>query len=506
MPFSVYLIFPPMWSPKQPYLSLPSLTAYLKMHGFQVRQRDLNIETFNDFLTEGRIHSSLERIKSRISGLEKAPALSTDEVNEYTALARAATTAPHIAGVLNEANRMIRNPKTFYDPPQFSRARKIQEEALKIISTAYYPAVFDFYKLQMKYPYFSSRAVREAIRDRDNNFLLDYFEQRVIPDLIEMKPDILGLSICSPDQLIPAVTLADLAKKAVPGLPIYAGGGFYTNIYEGRRALRSDTLFLDLFDGIVIYEGEMPLLQICRALEADHQDALKDIPNLIREEGGKARVSGTIVFEDMDKLPAPDFSEFPLTAYYYPEPVLPLLTSRGCYWKRCAFCTSFDIYQSGFRQRSVDRVISDIQALKDQHGPSGIFFADQAITPAFLKRLSARLIEEEAGIHWAFEGRFERQYTPDFLRLLKEAGCVKILFGLESANQRVLDLMDKGYSLDMVSRIMDDCLLAEIAMHLFMIIGFPTETRREAEDTVRFILDRRRLLESPAFSHVFHKS
>jgi len=505
MPFSIYLIFPPMWSPKQPYLSLPSLTAYLKKSGFTVKQRDLNIETFNYFLKGERIDPAVAKIKDRIECLEKRPFLTTAGVNEYTALARAETLAPYIQSHLDRANGIIRDQEDFFIPEKFSRARRIQNEALKIISSAYYPTIFDFFKLQFKHPYFESRAVREAVQDRESNFLIPFFREHVVPDLCQEKPDLLGISICSPDQLIPAVTLAYMIKQTMPELPVYAGGGFYTNIFEGKMALKPETFFLDLFDGVVIYEGEISLAEVCRALASGDRDGLKKIPNLIQEENGAVRVSESIVCEKMDDLPTPDFSGFPLDAYFSPEPVLPLLTSRGCYWKRCAFCTSFDSYNAGFRQRSIERLLSDIRSLQAQYGTNCIFFADQAVTPVYLKNFATALMREKIGIQWAFEGRFERQYTGAFLRSLREAGCIKILFGLESGNQRILDLMDKGYKLEVVSRILGDCSAAEIAVHLFLIIGFPTETRQEAEDTLHFLLNREGLLNSPGFSHVFHK-
>lgn len=503
MPASVYLVFPPMWSPRQPYLSLPALTAYLKAAGVSVTQRDLNIEAYNHFLRGDYVEHAFARIRERIKQFETRPSLSASGMNEYVRLAWSATSAPYVARHLDRANRIMRDPEDFFDPEKFSWATKCADEALRIISTAYFPAIFNFSTLQFKYPSSNVTAVRQAIRDREHNLLIPFFEEHVVPDLCRERPDLLGISICSPEQLIPAVTLAHLTKRAMPELPIYAGGGYYTSIYEGKARLGREHFFLDLFDGIVIHEGEIPLLEICDAVASGNEEKLKRIPNLIREENGSAIIPEEFCCEQIDSLPAPDFSGFPLDAYFAPEPVLPLLTCRGCYWQRCAFCSSCDIHHSGFRQRSVERVVADIRSLQERYGVSRIFFADLAITPAFLKGLADALIRENIKIHWACEGRFERQYTYTFLQMLRQAGCVKILFGLESGNQRVLDLMDKGYGLESVSHVLDACMNAQIAVHLYLIVGFPTETRQEAEDTLHFLLKRERLLNSPGFSFVF---
>ena len=54
-----------------------------------------------------------------------------------------------------------------------------------------------------------------------------------------------------------------------------------------------------------------------------------------------------------------------------------------------------------------------------------------------------------------------------------------MIFGLESYNQRVLDSMKKGVELEVIDKMVEDCLRIGIAMHFYLLIGFPTETRDE---------------------------
>ena len=62
----VMLLFPPNWNPAMPHLALPTLTAFLRAHGVEVIQRDLNIEVFDEVLTRRHIESALTRLRRAI--------------------------------------------------------------------------------------------------------------------------------------------------------------------------------------------------------------------------------------------------------------------------------------------------------------------------------------------------------------------------------------------------------------------------------------------------------
>jgi anaerobic magnesium-protoporphyrin IX monomethyl ester cyclase len=96
--------------------------------------------------------------------------------------------------------------------------------------------------------------------------------------------------------------------------------------------------------------------------------------------------------------------------------------------------------------------------------------------------------------------RFEKNLSRDLLTSMRDAGCLKIVFGLESFNQRVMDLMKKGIKQEWVRRIADDCVELGIAVHCYIIVGFPTETEAEALDTMNFIVENKKLHGSLGFS------
>ena len=90
----------------------------------------------------------------------------------------------------------------------------------------------------------------------------------------------------------------------------------------------------------------------------------------------------------------------------------------------------------------------------------------------------------------------EKGFTSEICRIMRQAGCLQVGFGLESYNQRVLDLMKKGTQVAEVIPILKRFRDAGIRTHLNIMIGFPTETLEEAEETKRFLDENRHLYHS----------
>ena len=119
----------------------------------------------------------------------------------------------------------------------------------------------------------------------------------------------------------------------------------------------------------------------------------------------------------------------------------------------------------------------------------------------FLKSFAQKLIEAEVHCQWTGELKFEKSLLKDNrLELLYQSGLRKLIFGMESYNQRVLDSMDKGCPVEVIDQTVSECIRIGIGMHLYLICGFPTETREEVLDSINFVLDNPAMVESPGFS------
>jgi hypothetical protein len=195
-------------------------------------------------------------------------------------------------------------------------------------------------------------------------------------------------------------------------------------------------------------------------------------------------------------MPTPDYDGLPMVDYLSPKPVILLANSRGCYWNKCAFCELTGLAEKKYRFRKLELVFRDLETLAAKHNTEYFLFSVEAIPPNQLKEICEYILSRNLKIYWQSEVRFEKQFTDDFCRLLYRAGCRQLIFGLESGNQRILDLMEKGTKLSEIREIMKNCHGAGIAVSLQSFIGFPTETESEATDTLNFLLENRDLINS----------
>jgi len=146
----------------------------------------------------------------------------------------------------------------------------------------------------------------------------------------------------------------------------------------------------------------------------------------------------------------------------------------------------------------VDRLLDQITMLEQKYGVHHIFFADEAIPPRTLRELSTRLIERGSPIHWCGCARFERVLSRDMLETVSRGGGRMLLFGLETASERMIEHMVKGTRRETMSRILKEGAQAAIWNHTFFFFGFPTETMEDAQDTVNFIYAHQASIHSAA--------
>ena len=488
----VSLLFPPSWIPSQPFLSLPSLTGFLRQQGVDVVQRDINIEFLEVLMTWDKVKGIFTRMEDEIKVLEKRGVHEAGE--KYARMKQAVEWLPRLTDWIENAKKVFRG-EMFYSMESYMESMKVMERWIELISSPYHPSNISTIDNEMRYSVYSSKDIFSAINNKAENMFLDIFKEHIVHSILSDNPDLVGISITSTSQVIPGLTLASLIKNERPDIHITVGGSVFTKLIDNLK--KNENLF-SIVDSFVVFEGEHALLALIDELSGKKD--LKKVPNLVYKENGKTVINEDSFFiEDLNKLPTPDYEGLPLKLYHTPELVLPVQTSRGCYWKKCAFC-NLHLDHRSYRPRKIDLVMNDIQTLSKKHNTEFFFITDESIPLSAVSRLSDRIIEQELDIKWICGARFEKSLSSELLEKASRAGCLKIVFGLESYSQRVLDLMSKGTQKKNIDRIVHDCLKYDIAVHLYVIVGFLTETREEVMETVNFILKNDRLLRSYGFS------
>ncbi len=493
----ISLLFPPTWHPSQPYLSLPSLTGFLSQAGVKnVSQRDLGIELLDTVVSRSFGQELYPRLVEKLRALERRRSGETGPSSEehYARLTESLERFPYLVERVEIAKGTLRG-EAFYDLEQYRDSLFLIDKWLELISTLYFPTRLTVVDNQFSsYSIYSSKDLQKAIRDEEQNPYISLFRDRFLASILADQPDLVGVSITATSQIVPGLTLCRLIKEANPGLHLTIGGSIFTRLVDNLR--RSPGLF-DLTDDFVVFEGETALLELVNQMEG-HRNFSK-VPNLIYRQDGKIRVNQPFYSENINQLPAPNYDGFPLGRYLSPEPVLPVQFSRGCYYKDCAFC-ALTLDHQNFRQKDPDRTVSDLAWLQERYNANFFFFTDECLALSPTKRLCQQMIQRNLNAQWTCEMRFEKNLSRELLALMKDAGCLKIVFGLESFNQRVMDFMKKGIKQENVRRITEDCVDLGIAVHCYIIVGFPTETEEEALETMNFIVQNTKLNESFGFS------
>lgn len=498
MPCKTILLFPPVGDPYQPYLSLPSLAAFLRAAGREVIQRDLNIEAYEAFLSAPRLTAAQQAVAVRLAVLEAQPHLDAAERAEYDALCRSHLTAAYTIEHIAAAKAALRSAATFYDPDCYAAALAVIGRAMALLSAEHYPTDWTLDHFHTRHTQgwaWRATGLLEIIENERENPFVRYFREELGPWLAAEQPDLVGVSITYFGQLVPGLTLARAIKAAAPNAHVCVGGAVFTEL---TPQIERNPALLEGIDSIVTYEGEHTLLALVECLERGAP--LERVPGLhVILPGGRMAVNPGGATEDVNLLPTPDYDGLPLKLYFAPEPVFLLATSRGCYWKRCAFCTvSTAMHSACYRPRRPELVKQDVQTLQSRYGARCIFLSEDSVAPIRLRMVADAVSELAAPIAWECETRLEG-LTPELCRHIARHGCRRLIFGLESAVQRVLDLMDKGTRLENIETALRLCAEAGIAVNMQTFVGFPGETEAEARATLQFLLDNRTRIQSLAF-------
>jgi radical SAM superfamily enzyme YgiQ (UPF0313 family) len=494
---NVSLLFPPTWHPSQPYLSLPSLTGFLTKSGISnVAQRDLGIELLDDLLTKSYgIGLYQELIEKRVAlERERTGETGPGSAEHLARVVESLDRFPYLIDRIEPAKDTLRSDG-FYDMEAYRESLFHIDKWLEIVSSLYFPTRLTVVDNQFStYSIYSSKDLMKVIRDEQQNPYVTLFRERFLPSIVKDRPELIGVSITATSQIIPGLTLCRLIKETAPDIHVTIGGSIFTRLVDNLR--RCPSLF-DITDDIVVFEGETALLELVNQM-AGKKDFSK-VPNLIYRQNGKINVNQPFYSENVNQLPAPNYDGFPLGRYLSPEPVLPVQFSRGCYYKDCAFC-ALTLDHQNFRQKDPSRTIEELEWLKQRYNVRNFFFTDECFALSPTKRLCQQMTERQLDVNWTCEMRFEKHLSRELLSSMREAGCLKIVFGLESFNQRVMDFMKKGIQQEWVRRIAGDCVDLGIAVHCYIIVGFPTEKEEEALETMNFIVENKKLNESYGFS------
>ncbi len=303
-------------------------------------------------------------------------------------------------------------------------------------------------------------------------------DRRMLEHLEAFQPDLLGFNTVSP-LIYDTVFCANLIRRNFRGLMI--AGGHHATALPEWTLMRIPEL-----DGVITGEGEETLARLADG------ESFETIPGLTWRKNGTIFGSRHRCIDDLDRLPfaAVDLLDLP----FYTKKrssvgrgrrlsVLSLFTSRGC-GHCCPFCSESMAQGKKIRFHSTDYVMDQLRHRLATCGVNGFYFLDSDFLsdPERAAALCEAMIREGLNKRASFiiQARVDG-ITPGILSLLKRAGCVLVELGVESFVQNHLDFIGKGVAVQQNQEALGMLRKAGMAAHVYMMTGFPGETRSDLE-------------------------
>jgi len=241
----------------------------------------------------------------------------------------------------------------------------------------------------------------------------------------------------------------------------------------------------------VIGEGEFTFLQLCRMiLDGKNAGGIQGIVS--RTADGKIKMSSSPrPIQPLDQLPFPARHLLPMHIYrptlvnYRRFPQTSVICSRGCPYQ-CTFCTK-DIFGSKVRMRSPENVSEELKILKTDYRIKEINFYDEIFTLNRRWIMDLCKLIKPLGLIWQCNSRVET-INSEMLKIMKEAGCYRISYGVESGNQKSLGILKKGTRIEWIEKAFRLTRSTGIETLAFMMLGIPGENWNDMMRSIDFVL------------------
>lgn len=246
-------------------------------------------------------------------------------------------------------------------------------------------------------------------------------------------------------------------------------------------------------DVVGIGEGEITFVELLDAFAGKRTLESVDGIAYIDSGGNYIRTRARELIKNIDELAWPAYDLFDITHYSLirdaniksNERCMPMLSGRGCIFK-CNFCYRLD---KGFRPRSAQSIIEEVEFLKRKYNIKYINFSDELLMSSRKRttELCQAFTDAKLNVKWSCNGRLNFA-DMDVLEKMKEAGCVFINYGIESLDNNTLKVMHKVLTREMIVRGIENTLRVGISPGFNIIYGNINEPLGAIDDAVEFLL------------------
>ncbi|MCP5108797.1 MAG: radical SAM protein [bacterium] len=427
---NILLAVLPYWAPVLPPVGLGRLKRFLQPHGYNVKVVDLIVK-----------NEALEFYYAYFGVLKEC--IPEEKRGNFKNIGHDVL-RNHMMAHLNykDENEYVRLMKivifkSYYVEVETSYIHRLNE----IIST-YYKALEEYFL-----------------------FLLEFEE-----------PGVVGITVYR-DTLAPSMFVLKLTREKYPHIKTVIGGGLFADSHmEGSPNFeRLLEVTVDYIDKIIIGEGELLFLAYLRGELPDSKRVYT------REDIGGG-------FFDLKDAEPPDFSDLNIRKYSH----LPGTVSFSCPY-RCSFCNEAQ-YRGKYRKRDIKEAVGEMvtlyNAVELNNVNSGhqLFFMTDSLMNPIIADMADELIERNTSLYYDGYYKVDDAATnPDNTFRWRKSGLYRVRLGVESGSQKVLNMMQKGITVDQICKTVTNFALAGIKTTTYWVIGHPGETEEDFQKTLDLV-------------------
>lgn len=238
---------------------------------------------------------------------------------------------------------------------------------------------------------------------------------------------------------------------------------------------------------IVRGEGEVVFPELLIALESRREISL--VRGIICKDGGQLVTTPDAVPIDVDSLPLPARHLVDLHSYRASmagRPLTSVVTSRGCP-SACHFCSSSNFFGRGWRYRSAESVLYELDEVYNRYGFRAVAFMDDNFTlaPDRVELIAAGIMERGYDLKWWNLSRVDTIVRhPGMVARMAAAGSTTVYLGIESGNDDTLNSLGKNTKSSDVIKAVDILRQNGIESHGSYILGNLNESSADVEKTI----------------------
>jgi anaerobic magnesium-protoporphyrin IX monomethyl ester cyclase len=451
----VVLLKMPNHNMDYPHLAIPTITAALRNANYTVVQQDVNVQLRDMLLTAAHLRELTATY---------LPALGEEFLDAPTEFERIRNAFAYLCYVDDNIG--------FERVEQVKRRMQAREyEALFCHPDDASVVNLIFVLTGMMHVVIDLALTADEMGVVMDNPVIRFLDKKV-KEVSAMAPRIVGFSVI---QIQRKATLwfAKRLKQTWDGLVVIGGpdpSTFKQEYLAGNTCI--DVCFLKEAEGTFLefLAGKSP----------------KEIDGIVYRGEDGAICTNESNYDKKNSVFRPDFDGFDLDKFLLPT--LPLSTSRGCSFAKCTFCNHYKTY-SGYYSNDAIKTVDTLEFLAKRHNTRFFHFVDDMLEVETGTLIAEEIIRRGLDVNIITYARFEAPFFRDttILEKWQEAGIRVIEWGLESASQRVLNLMIKGVSIKKVQGILDISSSKGIVNKLMLFHNYPGETVEDLRMTVDFL-------------------